>query len=519
MMRVFRTLLAALVCAAAAAFVCAAAEADAAVRYQLSMVMLEDSQAFAVTQTVSFENRTGDALKNALFTVYGNVFRRESTLPYDNETLLSAFPDGYAPAGLSFSSVTVNGEPAEWAMQGDNECFLRVACDIGAGETAEFAFTYTLLLSDNHAFLGAGTKDWRLTSFYPALAAWEDGEFALNPVTRAGRCAYSARADYAADIYVPEDYDVASSGEILREDAGNGFDRVRVELKNACGFGVVVSRKFHVREGQAASGVKVRAFGQSRGKLSAARDAAIDALNALEPLLGSYPYDALTIVQAQSVSEMPVGGVLILSESDWANTDTLRARVTALTAQVFLSDVVQVNPGSEAWLIEGASEYLSLLLTEDSEGEAAFAAALDALVRPALQVTIPGGLSVDSFTNRFATQREYEIVTRERGAAVMHELRLLMGRDAFLNGMRLYARENRFVQATYRSFAAALSEAFGRDVTDALIHHLYYTQESLLTRRRGLRTLRRKYFARHPRASTADRRDFFHTRRHSAAVL
>ena len=85
--------------------------------------------------------------------------------------------------------------------------------------------------------------------------------------------------------------------------------------------------------------------------------------------------------------------------------------------------------------------------------------------------------------------------------------------------MRLYARENRFAQATYRSFAAALSEAFGRDVTDALIHHLYYTQESLPTRRRGLRTLRRKYFARHPRASTADRRDFFHTRRHSAAVL
>jgi len=85
--------------------------------------------------------------------------------------------------------------------------------------------------------------------------------------------------------------------------------------------------------------------------------------------------------------------------------------------------------------------------------------------------------------------------------------------------MRLYARENRFAQATCRSFAAALSEAFGRDITDALIHHLYYTQESLLTRRRGLRTLRRKYFARHPRASTADRRDFFHTRRHSAAVL
>ena len=85
--------------------------------------------------------------------------------------------------------------------------------------------------------------------------------------------------------------------------------------------------------------------------------------------------------------------------------------------------------------------------------------------------------------------------------------------------MRLFVRENRFAQATYRSFAAALPEAFGRDVTDALIHHLYYTQESLLTRRRGLRTLRRKYFARHPRASTADRRDFFHTRRYSAAVL
>lgn len=477
MMRGFRTLLAALVCAAAAAFVCATAEADAAVRYQLSMVMLEDSQAFAVTQTVSFENRTGETLKNALFTVYGNVFRRESTLPYDNETLLLAFPDGYAPAGLSFSSVTVNGEAAEWAMQGDNECFLRVACDVGAGEHAEFAFSYTLLLSDNHAFLGADTRDWRLTSFYPALAVWEDGEFTLNPVTRAGRYAYSERADYTADIYVPQDYDVASAGELLREDAGNGFIRVRVEQKNACDFGVVISRKFHVREGQAASGVQVRAYGQSRAKLSAARDAAIDALNALEPLLGAYPYDALAIVQAQSATENLTGGVLILRESDWASTDTLRARVTALTAQIFLADVVQVNPGDEAWLIEGVSEYLSLLLTEDSGGEAAFTKALDALVRPALQVTIPGGLSVDSFTNRFTTQREYEIVTRERGAAVMHELRLLMGRDAFLNGIGLYVRENRFARATYRAFASALSEAFGRDLTDALIHHLYYIDE------------------------------------------
>lgn len=475
-MRVLRTLLAALVCAAAA-FACATAEADAAVRYRLSMIMLEDNQAFAVTQTVSFENRTGEALKNVLFTVYGNVFRRETTLPYDNETLLSAFPDGYAPAGLSFSSVTVNGEEAEWAMQGDNECFLRVACDVDAGETVEFAFVYTLLLSDNHAFLGAGTRDWRLTGFYPALAVWEDGEFTLNPVTRAGRYAYCERADYTADVYVPHDYDVASAGEVLREDAGNGFDRVRVEQENACDFGLVISRKFHVREGQAESGVRVRALGQSRGKLSAARDAAIDALNALEPLLGDYPYDTLTIVQAQSAGEMLVGGVLIPCESDWESTDELRARVAALTAQVFLSDVVQVNPGDEAWLIEGVSEYLSLLFMEEAEGEDAFAAELDARVRPALQVTIPGGLSVDSFTNRFATQREYEIVTRERGAAVMHELRLLMGRDAFLNGVGLYVRENRFARATYRSFVDALSEAFGRDLTDALIHHLYYIDE------------------------------------------
>ena len=33
--------------------------------------------------------------------------------------------------------------------------------------------------------------------------------------------------------------------------------------------------------------------------------------------------------------------------------------------------------------------------------------------------------------------------------------------------MRLYARENRFAQATYRSFAAALSEAFGRALCEA----------------------------------------------------
>ena len=62
-------------------------------------------------------------------------------------------------------------------MMGDEELFLRVACDLEDGQMCEFTFEYTLLLTQNAASLGVGALGWRLRGFYVQPLKYEYGEF------------------------------------------------------------------------------------------------------------------------------------------------------------------------------------------------------------------------------------------------------------------------------------------------------------------------------------------------------
>ena len=96
---------------------------------------------------------------------------------------------------------------------------------------------------------------------------------------------------------------------------------------------------------------------------------------------------------------------------------------------------------------------------------------LNGRVTPSLKVTIPGGVTVDSEALGFGTVADYGAVTRGRGAAVLHELRQVLGEDVLLGALKLYASENAGKMATRTDFSGALSRAAGRDA-DGLLNEL-----------------------------------------------
>ena len=110
--------------------------------YELDIFIREESHAAEISQTVRYVNNTGAHLRYVMFNVYANAYRRLMTLPFEEGKLDSAFPNGYAPGGADFMSVTVNGAPADWGVSGAGEQFMRVACDIAPGGTAEFGFDF-----------------------------------------------------------------------------------------------------------------------------------------------------------------------------------------------------------------------------------------------------------------------------------------------------------------------------------------------------------------------------------------
>ena len=461
------------VCALAQAALCVSEENDAPLSYRLEIAVQTDAQALFVREEVRFENRTGSALDRLIFSVPANCFRRESALPYDNALLEKAFPSGYAPGGMELLSVTVNGADAEWGFQGENECFLRVAAELAPGETVVARFEFTLLLTDNRAFLGAGERDWRVSQFYPALCAHEDGQFVTLPLSRAGEWRYAPAASISAVIDAPADYEIACGGSVTEAETENGFRRYTVRMDGARDFSFALSRRFHAAEGETASGVAVRVYGQSRAKLKRALKAAVWALDRCEEWFGAYPYDSFALVESQTAKPIYASGLSILEDDAFSDAETIQNRVYFCVARQYFQEIAHANPASEPWLFEGLSQYAALALVGELSGADAYARAVDKALRPALQVTVPGGLSVDSSTARFSTQREYEIIARERGAAVLYELARAMGAERLLNALSLYARGHRFETVTAVDFADALAEATGRDWEAALVSWLY----------------------------------------------
>lgn len=461
------------VCALAQAALCISEEALPALSYRFEITVQTDAQALTVREELAYVNRTGDTLDRLIFSVPANCFRRESSLPYDNALLESAFPSGYAPGGIEFSSVTVNGLDAEWAVQGENECFLRVKADVAPGERVSVRFDYVLLLTDNCAFLGAGARDWRVSQFYPALCAYEDGQFATLPLSRAGEWRCADAASFSALIDVPADYEVACGGSADVSELENGVRRYVVRLDSARDFSFAISRRFHTAAAQTASGTAVRVYGQNRGALKTALNAATEALTVCEQWFGAYPYDGFTVIESQTARPVCATALAFLSNDVFSDADAIRKGVYFSVARQYFQEIVHVNPALEPWLFEGTSQYAALLLVRELSGEDAYARAVDSALRPSLQVTIPGGLSVDSASARFQTQREYEIIVRERGAAVLYELARAMGTERMKDALSVYVQENRFEIADAVDFADALAKATGRDWEDALVSWLY----------------------------------------------
>lgn len=409
-------------------------------QYSLTMEYLGEEQALRVSQRLVYLNDSGIHLDRVVFYAPANLFRRQSALFYDDGQWAQAFPEGYLPGGVDLQGVLVDGEQADWGFQGSDESYLRVACDLEPGAKCEFSFDYYLLLTQNHAFMGISDLDWRLSDFYfaPAYVDSYYGEFMLSTPTAFTRWIHSPAADFTATIALPELFLLASSGiEQAETDSDDHVTRWTVAAENARDFALNFGLRYRQRTRTTASGVELRAVTNLRGKSDDLLDLAEETIATLEAWFGPFPVRQLDIVQADVVPDvLDHSGCIWLSEA-MLRSDDLDHELRAAIARQYFGLTAYTQPGADAWLSDAVSEYVAYLLLEESQGNAAYLAALNENVVPALQLTIPGGLVVTSDASLF-TAGEYSIVVRDRGAAVFHELRTAMGRVALIDGLRAF---------------------------------------------------------------------------------
>ena len=415
-----------------------AEEAPGRNQIELTMEYLENEQALRVSQRLVYINEASTALDRVLFYVPGNLFRRESSAVYAADDLDAAFAHGYLPGGVELMDVQVNGVAADYGFQGESEIYLRVACALEPGEMCEFQFEYYLLLTQNNAFLGVDETDCRLSGFYFAPAYLDEsyGEFILSSPTSFTRWVHTPAADFEATITLPDTVNLAATGEESCEAVEDRLNRWSIRAENARDFALA----FGTDHAQSESGE----FRCLTGRRSAAKKVlgyAEEAVSICEGWFGEFPASGMDFMETGDSNSFRNHNGLAWLSADLLKEggDALRRAVYYCVAQQYFGFSAYAQVGADAWLSDAICEYLSYLILEEADGNEAYLKALNENIVPALQLTIPGGLTVVSDASLFDAY-DFGIVVRDRGAAVFHELRTAMGRDALIEGLGNFYR-------------------------------------------------------------------------------
>ena len=416
----------------------AAVQADN--QYAFTIEYLEDEQALQISQRLVYTNTSDSDLDRVLFYAPANLLRRESAMLYLYEDYEAAFPEGYVPGGIDLTGVQVNGENADYGFQGEDESYLRVACELAPGEACEFLFDYYLLLSENNSFLGIGDTDCRLSDFYFAAAAYDsyNHDFVLNtPLSFTGYQNVIA-ADYSAAVALPEDHLLAGSGSIQLVSESKGMKLWSVSCENARGFSLSFGKNWKERTLTSASGIELRCLAKRKGTAEDVLRAAEDALACLEAWFGPCPAPQIHFVESDYDFGFKNSNACIwLSSEVLKSKDDLQHAAYFSLAQQYFGLTAYAAPASDAWLSDSISEYISYMILEEIEGREAYLEKLNEEVVPALQLTIPGGLYTTSDAS-LMTESEYSILILDRGAAIFHELCGAMGRETFIEALRIF---------------------------------------------------------------------------------
>jgi len=134
---------------------------------------------------------------------------------------------------------------------------------------------------------------------------------------------------------------------------------------------------------------------------------------------------------------------------------TFEEAVAHELAHQWFGDSVTLSNWPDIWLNEGFATYMEALWVGHADGQAAFDGYMDQMYEDALGMQAPGNPPVYNL---------FDWSVYERGAWVLHALRLTVGDQTFFDILRTYYQRYQYSNASTEDFIAVAEEVGGRDL-------------------------------------------------------
>ncbi len=317
---------------------------------------------------------------------------------------------------------------------------------------------------------GYTTRQINLTDWYPYVPPYFEGEgwAAYNPWFYGEHLVYGlANFDITLDLVnAPESTLIAASS--LDTDAGPQY---HYELPNARNFVLSISPEFQVRQ-EMVGETLVRGYSFPIDDYSGlgAFNTTVQAFKLFEKLYGPYPYESLTLVQADFDHGMEYTGLYYLSRAFYnqynGNAGSYLVTIAAHeVAHQWWYGMVGNNQALEPWLDESLCTYSEKIFYEKLYPDD-----LRWWWDYRVNYYNPAGW-IDSSIYETSGYRPYRDAIYLNGAIFLHKLRAAIGDEAFFGFLNDYAAQNAGQFATRSDFFAALAAHSEVDITELVAEY------------------------------------------------
>lgn len=443
--------------------------------YKIDVKIDDQSMQLLCNQEVVFVNNYSVVLDEVCFNLYVSAYREGAkVVPYTSANQGKVFPNGINYGGIDIKSVMIDGKSADYEIVGQDENALKVKFkkNVEPQEKIKIEIVYDVKLTESTHRLGYFGDSINLGNFFPILAIYKQGEFIIDPYYSTGDPFYSDLANYKVKVEYPNDYNIATTGEIEQEINLKQVNIAQCSALAVRDFAIFLTKNACVQN-KTVDKTQIAYVGyENDSNIQMCIDAACKSLAYFNKTFGKYPYSCLTVVKAPFVhGGMEYPNVVVISDSLTEEIDIVKVIVHEIAHQWWYG-LVGNNEIDEAWLDESLAEYSTALFFK-SHPE--YGLSYEEIVNQATAMyclyadivnTVQGNIktSMKLKVNEYNSEYEYSYMIYVKGVIMFDNLREIIGEKKLLACFKRYFKNYKYEIVTTDDLIATFKKTSGRDI-------------------------------------------------------
>ncbi len=452
-------------------------------KYEVFVKFLPEDMKLQCNLQLEYTNFEDDKLDKLYFHLYPRAYDEISDSSFKIITDLTGEDLNeldIIPGKMVITKLFVNGVEVNYKLE-QTLCEIDLEKSIEPGESLEITMEFYQDIPKNRDRYGyyydANQNEViSLGNWCPILAVYDDEGWHKDPFLPIGDPFYSDSSIYEVKIMLPEDYVLASTGELFNKEKVDNYVTYTYQAYPVRDFAIMFSKDYYVLEDEYQD-INIYSYlvEEDLEKFKYSINWAKEAISIFSELFGKYPYQSYSIAQNFSnFGGMEYPQLCQIKYVDKGYRENIDEKyyyyrneyvIAHETAHQWWYSIVGNNEIYEPWLDEAFAEYSTYQYFINKYGEDR-GIEFFSMIRPEpLSIEVPSKV-MNKTIRDYTDFRQYSRDIYGGGAELLFRLEEHLGRDVMYKILREYFEKYKFENVDIIGFINICEEVSGKDLSE-----------------------------------------------------